>query len=86
MHAVAPGEGAEYVQDHTQGVGADMVIECTGVPRLLQTAVDLARSGGLVQLLGFLSEPPPSTPPGGWPRRSRSSPRTHSPMTTSAAP
>jgi (R,R)-butanediol dehydrogenase/meso-butanediol dehydrogenase/diacetyl reductase len=57
MHAVAPGEGAEGVQDHTQGVGADVVIECTGVPRLLQTAVDLARSGGVVQLLSFLSEP-----------------------------
>jgi len=28
-----------------------------GVPRLLQTAVDLARSGGVVQLLSFLSEP-----------------------------
>jgi (R,R)-butanediol dehydrogenase / meso-butanediol dehydrogenase / diacetyl reductase len=57
MYAVAPGEGAEGVQDHTQGVGADVVIECTGVPRLLQTAVDLARSGGVVQLLSFLSEP-----------------------------
>jgi (R,R)-butanediol dehydrogenase / meso-butanediol dehydrogenase / diacetyl reductase len=57
IHAVVPGEAAEYVQDHTQGVGADLVIECTGVPRLLQTAVDLARSGGVVQLLSFLSEP-----------------------------
>jgi (R,R)-butanediol dehydrogenase / meso-butanediol dehydrogenase / diacetyl reductase len=57
INAVAPDEAAEYVQDHTQGLGADLVIECTGVPRLLQTAVDLARSGGVVQLLSFLSEP-----------------------------
>jgi (R,R)-butanediol dehydrogenase / meso-butanediol dehydrogenase / diacetyl reductase len=56
-NALTPDEAAEYVLDHTQGVGADVVIECTGVPRLLQTAVDLARSGGLVQLLSFLSEP-----------------------------
>jgi (R,R)-butanediol dehydrogenase/meso-butanediol dehydrogenase/diacetyl reductase len=34
-----------------------VVIECAGVPRLLQTAVDLARSGGVVQLLSFLAEP-----------------------------
>ncbi len=56
-NAVAPDEAAECVQDHTQGIGADVVIECAGVPRLLQTAVDLARSGGVVQLLSFLSEP-----------------------------
>jgi (R,R)-butanediol dehydrogenase / meso-butanediol dehydrogenase / diacetyl reductase len=57
IDAVAPDEAPEYVRDHTEGTGADVVIECTGVPRLLQTAVDLARSGGVVQLLSFLSEP-----------------------------
>jgi (R,R)-butanediol dehydrogenase / meso-butanediol dehydrogenase / diacetyl reductase len=57
INAVTPDEAAECVQDHTQGIGADVVIECAGVPRLLQTAVDLARSGGVVQLLSFLSEP-----------------------------
>jgi (R,R)-butanediol dehydrogenase / meso-butanediol dehydrogenase / diacetyl reductase len=57
INAVAPDEAAECVQDHTQGIGADVVIECAGVPRLLQTAVDLARSGGVVQLLSFLAEP-----------------------------
>ena len=56
-NALTPDEAAEYVLDHTQGVGADVVIECAGVPRLLQTAVDLARSGGVVQLLSFLAEP-----------------------------
>ena len=55
--AVAPGEAAECVGDHTRGIGADVVIDCAGVPRLLQTAVDLARSCGLVQLLSFLAEP-----------------------------
>ena len=86
INAVAPDEAPEYIQDHTQGTGADVVIECTGVPRLLQTAVDLTRSGGVVQLLSFLSSRPPSAPTGGWPSRSRSSPRTHTPTTTSAAP
>ena len=54
---MTPDEAAECVQDHTQGIGADVVIECTGVPRLLQTAVDLARFGGVVQFLSFLAEP-----------------------------
>jgi (R,R)-butanediol dehydrogenase / meso-butanediol dehydrogenase / diacetyl reductase len=54
---LTPDEAADYILGHTQGAGADVVIECTGVPRLLQTAVDLARTGGLVQLLSFLSEP-----------------------------
>ena len=57
INAVAPAEAADCVQDHTRGIGADVVIECAGVPRLLQTAVDLARSGGMVQLLSFLAEP-----------------------------
>ena len=57
INAAAPEEAAECVKDHTRGIGADVVIECAGVPRLLQTAVDLARSGGVVQLLSFLSEP-----------------------------
>lgn len=57
INAVAPDEAAECIKDHTQGIGADVVIECAGVPRLLQTAVDLARSGGLVQLLSFLAGP-----------------------------
>src|SRR4029077_3777800 len=30
MHAVAPGEGAESVQDHTQGVGPDWRPRCAG--------------------------------------------------------
>jgi (R,R)-butanediol dehydrogenase/meso-butanediol dehydrogenase/diacetyl reductase len=55
--ALAPDEAAGYVADATAGVGADVVIECAGVPRLLQTAVDLTRSGGMVQLVSFLAEP-----------------------------
>jgi len=54
---VAPDEAAAAVQAMTRGVGADVVIECAGVPALLQTAVDLARPGGLVSLVSFLSQP-----------------------------
>lgn len=55
--AFEPAEAADLVHDATGGLGADVVIECTGVPRLLQTAADLTRAGGTVSLLSFLAEP-----------------------------
>jgi (R,R)-butanediol dehydrogenase/meso-butanediol dehydrogenase/diacetyl reductase len=55
--AAAPDEAADLVATLTRGVGADVVIECSGLPGLLQTAVDLARTGGTVGLLSFLAEP-----------------------------
>ena len=54
---MAPDEAAECVGDHTEASARTWSIECAGVPRLLQTAVDLARSGGVVQLLSYLAEP-----------------------------
>jgi threonine dehydrogenase-like Zn-dependent dehydrogenase len=57
--AWAPEEAADSVQEHTRGLGADVVVECTGVPALLQTAADLARTGGTVGLLSFLAQPAP---------------------------
>jgi (R,R)-butanediol dehydrogenase/meso-butanediol dehydrogenase/diacetyl reductase len=55
--ALTPDEATDAVNDLTGGIGADVVIECAGVPALLQTAADLTRSGGRVQLLSFLSQP-----------------------------
>lgn len=55
--AVAPDEAADAVQERTRGLGADVVLECSGVPALLQTAADLTRTGGVVGLLSFLSRP-----------------------------
>jgi len=55
--AIAPEEADDAVRDVTGGVGADVVLECAGVPSLLQTAADLTRSGGLVSLVSFLQQP-----------------------------
>jgi (R,R)-butanediol dehydrogenase/meso-butanediol dehydrogenase/diacetyl reductase len=56
--AVAPGDEAiDQVNAHTGGLGADVVIECAGVPSLLQTAVDLTRQGGTVMLLSYIAQP-----------------------------
>ncbi len=55
--AVAPAAAADAVQEATGGLGADVVLECTGVASLLQGAAELARTGGVVGLLSYLSEP-----------------------------
>lgn len=55
--AVTPDEAADAVLSVTGGIGADVVIECAGVPSLLQTAADLTRAGGVVSLLSFLAQP-----------------------------
>ena len=55
--AVAPHEADEAIRTQTNGLGADVVIECAGIPSLLQTAVEFTRSGGVVSLLSFLAEP-----------------------------
>jgi (R,R)-butanediol dehydrogenase/meso-butanediol dehydrogenase/diacetyl reductase len=55
--AVAPDQAADAVLEHTRGLGADVALECAGVPSLLQTAADLTRTGGVVGLLSFLARP-----------------------------
>lgn len=50
------GEGtAEAVLDATDGRGADLVIESTGVPASVADAITLARTGGRVLLFGIIT-------------------------------
>lgn len=49
--AVEPGQEAA----REVGRGADVVFECAGVPGTVQTAVDLVRRGGTVNLVGLAS-------------------------------
>ena len=52
--AVAPGDEADaMVRDRTGGLGADIVYECVGRPFAVQKAVDLARRGGTMCLIGL---------------------------------
>lgn len=48
--AVTPAEAADAVRG-----GADLVFECAGVPATVQSAVDLVRQGGTVNLVGLAS-------------------------------
>ena len=49
--AITPAEAAERFGRR----GADLVFECAGVPATVQTAVDLVRRGGRVNLVGLAS-------------------------------
>jgi len=48
-----PDEVADIVADRTRGRGADIVYECVGRPQTIQSAVDLARRGGAMCLIGL---------------------------------
>lgn len=56
-HAVEPGQPADaLVKELTNGLGADIVYECVGRPFAVQSAVDLARRGGSMCLIGLADE------------------------------
>lgn len=62
-HVVAPGAAADaLVKELTHGLGADIVYECVGKPSTVQSAVDLARRGGAMCLIGLANENAPITP------------------------
>lgn len=61
--AVEPGEAAnDLIGEFTHGLGADIVYECVGRPFAVQTAVDLARRGGSMCLIGLAEGDAPMTP------------------------
>lgn len=50
---VAPKELEPLLEEITEGLGADVLFECTGVPSLLQPSAELVRRGGTLALLGY---------------------------------
>jgi (R,R)-butanediol dehydrogenase/meso-butanediol dehydrogenase/diacetyl reductase len=52
--AIAPGDHvAARMLDLTAGIGADLVIECSGVPSIVSVASTLVRRAGVLLLLGY---------------------------------
>jgi (R,R)-butanediol dehydrogenase/meso-butanediol dehydrogenase/diacetyl reductase len=49
--AITPAEAPDVLR----GLGPDVVFECAGVPATVQSAVDLVRRGGVVNLVGLAS-------------------------------
>ena len=48
-------DAVRRVKDATGGNGADIVIECTGVPSALADAINMARLGGTLLMFGIMS-------------------------------
>jgi threonine dehydrogenase-like Zn-dependent dehydrogenase len=46
-----------HIQDHTEGRGADVLLECVGAIPALAGSVDIVRAGGRVSVIGVYSEP-----------------------------
>ncbi len=60
-----PTEADALVKDLTGGLGADIVYECVGRATAVQSAVDLARRGGTMCLIG-LADRDATISPGAW--------------------
>ena len=62
-HAVEPGAAAnQLIAEMTHGLGADIVYECVGRPFAVQAAVDFARRGGAMCLIGLAEGDAPISP------------------------
>ncbi|HSP65226.1 MAG TPA: alcohol dehydrogenase catalytic domain-containing protein [Candidatus Deferrimicrobium sp.] len=46
-----------HVQDHTDGRGADVLLECVGAIPALAGSIDIVRAGGRISVIGVYSEP-----------------------------
>lgn len=64
-HAVVPADAKPTVNELTRGLGADVVYECVGRPDAVQAAVDLARRGGAMCLIG-VADGQASISPASW--------------------
>ena len=51
-----PEERVEQIQDLTNGVGVDIVIECAGLPAVFSEALDVVRRGGKVIEVGHYTD------------------------------
>jgi len=49
-------ERREFVREHTHGRGADVVIECAGIPQAVPEALEMLRLGGLLVEAGNFSD------------------------------
>ena len=54
--SVGAEQQLEFVRDLTRGRGADVVVECAGVPEVVPMCIDLLRPGGLLLEVGNFSD------------------------------
>ncbi len=59
LHVPADDDLAAAVREWSGGDGPEVVVEATGVPELVQTALELVAAAGRVVVVGLSSEPAP---------------------------
>ena len=59
---IADSDPVQAVMDLTGGIGADMVIECSGSPRAIPGTVDLVRKMGKICVIGLTGNRPVEVP------------------------
>jgi L-iditol 2-dehydrogenase len=52
----APADRLAFVRDLTRGRGADVVVECAGVPQVIPEALEMLRTGGMLVEAGNFSD------------------------------
>ena len=52
----APAERLQAIRDLTHGRGADVVVECAGVPQVIPEAIEMLRLGGMLVEAGNFSD------------------------------
>jgi threonine dehydrogenase-like Zn-dependent dehydrogenase len=56
MSGLSSTERAERVRDFTEGRGADIVVECTGVAEAIPEGLDMLRRGGMYIVAGVFAD------------------------------
>jgi threonine dehydrogenase-like Zn-dependent dehydrogenase len=60
LNPVSEGEGLkERIFDLTDGIGADLVFDCAGVPMAFQASMDCVKSGGRILVIGVYEQKVP---------------------------
>lgn len=50
---MSSGEPVEWVRETTGGLGADVILECAGVPQSVQWSLEMVRRGGRIAMVGI---------------------------------
>ena len=60
LNPISEGEGLrDRIFDLTDGIGADIVFDCAGVPMAFQTCMDCVKSGGQILVIGVYEQKVP---------------------------
>jgi threonine dehydrogenase-like Zn-dependent dehydrogenase len=60
LNPISEGEGLkDRIYELTDGIGADLIYDCAGVPMAFQTSMDCVKSGGQILVIGVYEQKVP---------------------------